>query len=336
MGDYLVEHVFAERPGSVVAAASSILSGVIFNAYVAPKTNGQGEQTPSNRTLSPMTPPSLTLGVDDIVNVGVDLDPTEMSLDEGMVKTPARLAVQPSTEAGLCSTPKSRSDSTDPQWFEGQGNVLLREICQHLPARARGFLDNVLSREKIEMSTPMGVVNALGSTPLEVVNLLTMLVRTGSAMILEALLREAILPRCLKLFFRHPWNNLLHNSVRGLLSEVLSGYDSERPGLTVALLQEGGVIDLIVAAYSAEQELKDLRQTGIRQRHSRVGYMGHLHQICCQLREYATQVPQVADALGVEGWENVVLPAVDATTKLMVEQMEGIRMDASSACWMPK
>ncbi|CAE7944906.1 unnamed protein product, partial [Symbiodinium sp. KB8] len=116
---------------------------------------------------------------------------------------------------------------------------LLREVASHFP-RLREGLDAGLAQatEDPSLSMPQGRISPVGGTTLEVISLIATVARSGLDVILEALLRHQLLPRCIEVFFRHPWSSLLHNSVKQLLLEVLSGTDPLRQELIRQLLNE--------------------------------------------------------------------------------------------------
>lgn len=312
----LVDGVFCGRPGSVVASAA-ILSSVISHTHVAPKGGGASSIPGSTPTLSPLSPPMAPpplSGDDDVVNVG---DDGMESIAGQCEAAPLRAAVSPPASPTAAKHAETSATVLD------RGAVLIREVCTHMP-RIRALLDAALNPgvSKV-LQMPVGAANAVGSTTLEVINLLTMLVRTGSPFVFEALLQDELLPRCLELFFRHKWSSLLHNAVRLLLSEVLGGTEGQRSTLVLRLLQEGGLAKRLVSEYEAEWGLSKMSE-GLKLRHPRVGYMGHLHAMCTELRSYGSQVPEVGAALtSTTGWTESVIPALSATDKIQSEALGG-------------
>mmetsp|Transcript_49824 Transcript_49824/g.108370 ORF Transcript_49824/g.108370 Transcript_49824/m.108370 type:complete len:614 (-) Transcript_49824:135-1976(-) len=292
----LVDQIFGGRRGCV-RAATSILSSIVFHADVSPKGGTCSDaQTPQ---LSPLPPPAVSssLGDEDLVNVG----------DEESF--PATFSPSPSQSDHL----------SEGSWLRGRNSCLMQEICNHFP-RIRLLLDKALGDDS-SVAMPIGTISAIGNTSLEVVNLISMLTRTGHNAILEAILREQLLPRCLELFFRHPWSSLLHNSVKSLVSEVMTSTAGIRQSLIAALLSEGGLAERFIEEYKAEATE---RADGIRYRHVRVGYMGHLHLMCTELCEYGSRAVQVKDALSqFSGWRDEILPALDATKKTQAEELGG-------------
>jgi len=301
---FLVDHIFSGQLGSV-AAATSIISNLVIHTYVALKGISVCASTP---TLSPLSPPPLSLvAEEDVVNVGADDSIVGEAAPTKVVHSPPRSPTAPGKAEGPA------------MWLEARGAQLMREICLQFP-RIRGLLDATLDRTA-SLSLPNGIVNPVGSTTLEVVNLIAMLARTGCAGIFEAMLQEQLLPRCLELFFRHPWSSLLHNAIKLLVSEVLSASDGERPRLVLSLIRDGGLVERLAAEYK-EEEL-ELRG-GARRRDPRVGYMGQVQAMCCELRDYGMRVPECGAALqAVSGWSDVILPAIDATQRVQAEKLGG-------------
>mmetsp|Transcript_8420 Transcript_8420/g.15833 ORF Transcript_8420/g.15833 Transcript_8420/m.15833 type:complete len:886 (+) Transcript_8420:37-2694(+) len=306
---FLVDHIFSGSPGSV-PAATSILSNAVIHSYVAVKGISVCASTP---TLSPVSPPPVPLlGEEDIVNVGA----------EDSVVGEAAAAVRATS-----SPPHSPSTPSKPEcpsmWLEVRSAQLMRELCSQLP-RLRAILDASLERTS-PLPSPGGEINAIGSTTLEVLGLLAMLARTGCTAILEALLQEQLLPRCLELLFRHPWSSLLHNTVKLTISEIFSTSEGAvRPALVLAFLRDSGLVERVVSEFT-KHELEVKTQQGASGRiPCRVGYMGHLHSICCELEEYGLKVPECGAALqAISGWSDIVLPALEATHRVHEEKLGG-------------
>jgi len=313
----LLNHIFSGK-ADIVSAAAGILSTIIWHCYAS--REGRGDTLPcSPSTLSPMSPPLLTLGdpADDIVNTGA-LDP----LDDLDVEA----APQPRASASS-SPPRSPAihPSSPSTGVHTPGSTVMREVCQHFK-RIRALLDAVLANP-LQVPLPHGIVPGIGGTTLEVMTLLTMLVRTGCEEILEVMHKQDILPRCLEIFFRHPWSSLLHFQIRSMLDEVLSSGGGVRQALVLKLLTEGGLAQRIVNEYREESQYS----SGERKKHPRVGYMGHLHHMCQQLQSFGSNVAECGQALeAVDGWTDVVLPAIAATEKLHTDQLGGGIPDGSA------
>ncbi|CAE8633805.1 unnamed protein product [Polarella glacialis] len=301
----LVDHIFIQQPGGV-PAATSLLSTVIIHTHTGRNCTSACASTP---TLSPLSPPHMLAEEDDMVNVGID---------EPVVNEAASTRSEPRSPP--CSpSPTLRGDNSD-EWLERRTMSLMRELSGHFP-RFRELLDTTLTQSS-SLAMPQGSIQPVGSTALEVVNLVSTLARTGSEVILEAVLNNQLLPRCLEVFFRCPWSSLLHNSVRLLFSEVVSCTEGSRPQLLRQLLTEANFAEKLVEEYSAEAEVK---ASATRQRHSRVGYMGHLFLMSGELRDFGSeQSPEVGKLLAsTSGWVDVVLPALDSTLRVLNEQLGG-------------
>jgi len=308
--NFLVDHIFSGSPGSV-PAATSILSNAV---YVAVKGISVCPWTP---TLSPASPPPVPLtGEEDSVNIGA----------EDSVVGEAAVAVRAASSPPHSPThsPSTPSKTEYPSmWLEARSSQLMRELCSQLP-RLRAILDASLERTS-PFPSPGGEIYAIGSTTLEVLGLLAMLARTGCTSILEVLLQEQLLSRCLELLFRHPWSSLLHNTVKLTISEIFSTSEGAvRPALVVAFLRDSGFVERVVSEFT-EHELEVNAQQGASGRiPCRVGYMGHLHSICCELQEYGAEVPECGAALqAISGWSDTVLPALEATHRVHEEKLGG-------------
>lgn len=292
------------------AAATSILSTIVFHTSVGMVLGGNLPHTP---TMTPLSPPPPLTGDDDMVNVG---------FDDGL---PEEVAIASRTSP---PTSPSRSNSGTParvaEWLQVRSTILMRDLGVHL-SRIQRLLDDSLQRRTVQRM-PIGEVSAVGPNVLELINFLTMIVKTGRSEIFEAMLKEEIAPRCMEVFFQHPWSSVLHNSIRLFISEILSLsadliLNSVRSEVVVAMLREGGLAERLVAEYAAEETSKS---ANYRHRHARVGYMGHLHAISREIREFAEKSEQcnvVLDA--VPGWSTVVLPALAEVETIYGQELGG-------------
>merc|ERR1711963_314063 len=85
----------------------------------------------------------------------------------------------------------------------------------------------------------------------------------------------------------------------------------------------GGFIERITSEFKIEAETMKQGGPG-RYKKPRVGYMGHLHAMCCEFKEYSAQSPEFCAALSnVDGWEEIVVQAIDTTSKTVSEQLGG-------------
>eukprot|EP00435_Cladocopium_sp_Y103_P002614 s622_g1.t1 len=272
---FLIDHIFTQPSG--VPPAMSLLTTVII--HTAGKEGA--EVCASTPSLSPLAQPRLA----------EDMPP--VSLDEPVVgeAAPAKM-VSP-------GPPQTLKSSTS-EWMERRRASLMREVAGHFPS-FRQLLDTSLQEGETNRSLamPQGSIKAVGGTTLEVISLITTLSRSGLEVILEAMLKHQLLPRCLQVFFQHPWSSLLHNCVKQLVVEVLSGSDPLRQQLSKQLLKEACLAERIVEEYAAEASWK-----ATKQKHARVGYMGHLFLMSTALQECKSQ--EVADILtSTSGWREV-------------------------------
>ncbi|CAE7333299.1 Ppp6r3, partial [Symbiodinium natans] len=304
---FLIEHIFRRAGG--VPPAMSLLTTVIVHTTAGIK-DGMTEVCASTPTLSPLSPPSpaLVAGEED------------MTLDEGVVgeASTARAAT-----LSPPSTPNTTLRSTtSEEWMERRRAALLREVASHFP-RLREVLDAGLAQaaEDPSLAMPQGRICPVGGTTLEVISLIATVARSGLDVILEALLNHQLLPRCVEVFFRHPWSSLLHNSVKQLLLEVLSGTDHLRQELIRQLLKEARLAQRLASEYAAEAAWK---AATVKPRHARVGYMGHLFLIACELRDYGnTKSAEVGELLSsTPGWSEV-LGSINDIQGLHREQLGG-------------
>merc|ERR1712151_180886 len=192
--------------------------------------------------------------------------------------------------------------STEALPAEEYANIALHRICLHLPALAE------------YLNSSRGHPHPCGRARLEIVSLVIGLVKTGRRMALLAIKQSQIVSRCLDLFFKHPWNCILHNSVTTLVSEVLATGASAGEGreLVHGLLQRGGLAETLVQEY--------VRDAGCKR--GRVGYMAHLHLICTRLHDFCACVPDCSGAVfPVTGWFDLVVPSARATLEVYASEL---------------
>lgn len=168
-----------------------------------------------------------------------------------------------------------------------------------------------------------------GTTSVEVVCLLALLVKTRRSIVFETLLSAQVLQSCAEAMFAFPWNTLLHNAVRSLFQEVCG---SREEGLQIILsfLSNGPLMARLVSEHRAEVE--QAHSEGRRRRTSQVGFMGHLRSISEELCELGKAEGEVAAVLaGIEGWNDFVVPDVDAMVRLRADALGGLPFPGSAS-----
>eukprot|EP00191_Tetraselmis_sp_GSL018_P024796 CAMPEP_0177623274 /NCGR_PEP_ID=MMETSP0419_2-20121207/28816_1 /TAXON_ID=582737 /ORGANISM="Tetraselmis sp., Strain GSL018" /LENGTH=516 /DNA_ID=CAMNT_0019123817 /DNA_START=213 /DNA_END=1763 /DNA_ORIENTATION=- len=159
---------------------------------------------------------------------------------------------------------------------------------------------------------PYGIVRPVFGIPrLRVIELLRVILWVAGAEVQEALVSSRALPKCLELFLRYPFNNLLHSSVEGLVTYSLEA----TPKLAESLVFN---FDLPTFVATAEKEVtpEPLPNAEREPRPLRAGYIGHLTRIANKLLDQAKKDPSVDDALRAnEKWAHYVQTTLDECNK---------------------
>jgi len=159
-----------------------------------------------------------------------------------------------------------------------------------------------------------------GGIAIEILCLFALLVKTGRAMVFEAMLAAAALPRCLDMLLASASSSMLHNAVRAVFAEVI-GDSTHGLRLVLALLQADPLMQRVVAEQRAEAEGAP---TLDNRRQSQLGYVGPLRCICADLSKLSAHSPEVANALeGIDGWADAVLPGIESAEQLYSEPLGG-------------
>lgn len=119
-----------------------------------------------------------------------------------------------------------------------------------------------------------------------------------------ALLDNKVIVTILKMFFRFPWNNFLHNVVFDIVQQILNG--SMEIGynkyLAIDLFGRGEITKLIIQGQKKCEEYEV--ETGLR-----LGYMGHLTLIAEEVVKFISLYPPVSihsiivSAVSTEEWD---------------------------------
>mmetsp|Transcript_8264 Transcript_8264/g.23213 ORF Transcript_8264/g.23213 Transcript_8264/m.23213 type:complete len:773 (-) Transcript_8264:115-2433(-) len=170
---------------------------------------------------------------------------------------------------------------------------------------------------------------ASGGIAVEILCLLTLLVKTGRSGVLEAMLAAEALPRCLEMLVVSASSSLLHSAVRAVFTEVLSDRTAGVQ-LVLALLQAAPLMQRVVAEQRLAIEVNEA-SVDDKCRRSQIGYMGPLRCICADLSSLSGDSPQIASALErIEGWSETVLPGIESAEQLYSEPLGGTHPDAGS------
>jgi len=310
--DFLVELVLRDQPGCSYAAAS-ILTCIFSHPYMVTSADErvmeslhsslrEGDDSPhSSVTHSPPSSPQSP-DVDSLTTEATESRPKASVSSGGGDDDPA-----------VARTPRRRPTETMATTPRQLAVYAINRICHHLPELAE-FIGGDSGRIAV---TPGGKFPAAGRARLEIVKLLTVLIKTGRSSVLKAVRESQALPRCLVSFFRHPFNCVLHNAVSDLISEALvAGASTAAEGLNlvIAFLRDGEVSKCFLTEYLRDEERQN---AGPRNKLERVGYMAHLHLLTVRLSDFCTCVPQCAGLLvKADGWLSLVLPGARAALEI--------------------
>ncbi|KAM9991532.1 hypothetical protein ACTFIZ_004937 [Dictyostelium cf. discoideum] len=129
----------------------------------------------------------------------------------------------------------------------------------------------------------------LGFHRLKVIEFFADLINSRYLCIDKKIMELDILSTCLELFFKYPWNNLLHSQIHQICQIILY---SENDELKMSLLKDAKLLDRIIEADQANtNELKQVK--GIR-----YGFMGFLNSIAqsiCDVSKNSPEIKQIVD-----------------------------------------
>jgi len=184
------------------------------------------------------------------------------------------------------------------------GAALVNQIVAQMP-RLCAVLDAALERRPGSRAT---------ATVLEVVCLLSQLLKTGRDIVFQAASDLDLLPKCLQMLFHFPWSTLLHNALRSVINEFVNNREQGFAAL-LALIARSDLMQRVADEVGSEAEA---RNAGHRQRsRPRVGYLGHLRILCEDLAELGKMETEVSDALSqATGWKDVILPEIEFVQRL--------------------
>lgn len=284
------------------SVAASVLAGAVYH------TSGV-----SGHPDSPVSSPSVAnMAVANMAVVSPYDTPADEALNLGLGLNGAGLGSQVALEAPLLRTVSTRSQYSYTKPIDSNLE-LVSSVCSHL-ADVREFLEEAVDWAPRPKPGRM-------SSVLEVILLLTLLVKAQREAALHAFQKEQLLPVCIKALFLHPWSSLLHNAVATLFSEVLCAADSATEVLFMSFVSTGGLMETVVSEFRKHPRGGD--DSG-QPKVVSVGYMGQLHQLCCEVRSFAKLTPKCGAALAkLKGWVDVVLPALDVTCKMLAEELGG-------------
>ncbi|KAK9834883.1 hypothetical protein WJX81_006337 [Elliptochloris bilobata] len=150
--------------------------------------------------------------------------------------------------------------------------------------------------------TPFGLLEPpLGTARLKAVEVVAALLRLGSTSAEQGVREAGAAIKCLQLFLRFPFNNLLHHQVAGM---VVSALESGSDEFLAHLFQEGQLIGWLTSAPSTVTPTPRPNDDRAGERKPlRAGYMGHISALANKMGEVGTRRPAVAEALrGSRAW----------------------------------
>lgn len=173
-----------------------------------------------------------------------------------------------------------------------------------------------------------------GGMVLEILCLFALLVKTGRAIVFEAMLVAEVLPRCLEMLLACATSSVLQNAVWAVFSEVIGNKEQGLQSV-LALLGLGPLMLRVVAEQHRGSEARVAAAAcdrGPKGSRAHAGYAGHLRGICAELSRLGATVPEVATALArIEGWSEIVLPEIETVENLESEPLGGQHPEATGS-----
>jgi serine/threonine-protein phosphatase 6 regulatory subunit 3 len=176
------------------------------------------------------------------------------------------------------------------------------EVVLHHMHRIVALLDVVDDTRVQEM--PYGVIRpTFGISRLRVVELLRVLLWIARGEVEAALISSRALCKCLDVFVKYPFNNLLHSSVEGLVTLAL---DDGTPALAQHLVADFDLATFVARA-PIEVTPEPLPNSARPAQTLRAGYVGHLTRIANKLLDQASKREDIQRVLnGNAQWKEFV------------------------------
>jgi len=163
--------------------------------------------------------------------------------------------------------------------------------------------------------------------------LLAMLAKTGHPAVFESAEVVQALPRCLRVVFRYPWHNLLHNAVVSVIHEF-AAHGPLAAQLICTLLARRELVEQIVAELEHDALVQKSVAASTKQS---AGYAGHLRAICLEIFSLSEQCASIREALDeTEAWSSTLLPELEAIKKLESEPLGGSDPRSSAVSVRPE
>uniref|UniRef100_A0A7S0WRG6 Uncharacterized protein n=1 Tax=Chlamydomonas leiostraca TaxID=1034604 RepID=A0A7S0WRG6_9CHLO len=174
--------------------------------------------------------------------------------------------------------------------------------------------------------TPYGTLAPpLGRARLKVVELLAVLLRSGSSTAEAAIMQAGVVPLCLQLFAQYPFNNILHHCV---LAMLVAGLTKSSDSMLQHLFEQCKLLDWLI---SLPVDVRPMPRAGHEEAAAsksplRAGYLGHVTQIACTLESFSSQATSSSssDAAAPEATKSAVatyLEAHEGWHKYLEEQL---------------
>eukprot|EP01133_Synstelium_polycarpum_P017757 gene17757-21180_t len=192
---------------------------------------------------------------------------------------------------------------------------LFKESLQHTEE-----LNEMLRKPSDDsFTTTTGILSPpLGFHRLKIIEFFADLINSRYLCIDQKFMELGILTTCLDLFFKYPWNNLLHSQINQICQIVLY---SENDDLKISMLEASDLLNRIVKGN--DENTAEINQVkGIR-----FGYMGFLNNIAYSITEVAKSNPLLKQFIDTNPkWEIFVQDSLRQVLTLESEPLGDFRL----------
>jgi serine/threonine-protein phosphatase 6 regulatory subunit 3 len=162
----------------------------------------------------------------------------------------------------------------------------LQLSLQYLPKFAQILSGETLNLEGF-CATTGPLSPPLGSRRVTTIHFIVLLLKANSPLLQQAFIQNNILSSVFNLFFQYPWNNFLHAAIENLIETILQCDNQE---LKLQLFTKYRLTDRLIEATELNEQ-ESTKKTG------RLGYMGHITNICLLIDKFAEVNPNLNEYL---------------------------------------
>lgn len=194
---------------------------------------------------------------------------------------------------------------------------VIKNYAEYLSDRLDKVNSPDLDQQRVGVTTFGGEGKVLGKQPVKIAGVVLAFLKTNHAKLDVALYETKILQVFLKLMIKYHWNNIFHNYVTNIVSQVLEG---KYPMAKTSLYEDDFIQELMLESVETQIHPKNPTST----KGYGLGYLGHIKKIAQDLMKASEDVQDAV--LESSKWKDFRVKYLDEELERERKDLGGVRV----------